>query len=174
MLVAGWITPVIGAMFAAVCNWSLDWLERTVHWAESVPGGHAWLPGPAWWWVAGFYLGLLVLMIWGRTIAPPRWQLAALAIWILIGLMPFMTRGWTRSGLDCTVVAVGHGECVLLQGPGGETLLYDAGGIGSPEYATQSIASVLVGPRHHAHRWHRAVALRYGSLQRGARAARAI
>jgi len=32
---------------------------------------------------------------------------------------------------------------VLLQAPGGETLLYDAGGIGSPEYATQSISSLL-------------------------------
>ena len=41
------------------------------------------------------------------------------------------------------MVAVGHGECVLMQAPSGETLLYDAGGIGSPEYATQSIAAVL-------------------------------
>ncbi len=143
MLVAGWIIPVIGAAFAAVCNWSLGGLEQTVLWAEAVPGGHTWLPGPAWWWVVGFYFGLLAVMIWGRAVAPPRWQLATLAAWILVGLVPFMTRGWIRSGLDCTVVAVGHGECVLLQAPGGETLLYDAGGIGSPEYATQSIASVL-------------------------------
>jgi competence protein ComEC len=143
MFVAGWIIPAIGAMFAAICNVSLDWLERTVHWAESVPGGHEWLAGPAWWWVVGFYLGLLAVMIWGRAIAPPRWQLATLAAWIIVGLVPFMTRSWTRDGFDCTVVAVGHGECVLLQAPSGETLLYDAGGIGSPEYATQSISSVL-------------------------------
>jgi beta-lactamase superfamily II metal-dependent hydrolase len=61
----------------------------------------------------------------------------------IVGLVPFTTRSWTRDGFDCTVVAVGHGECVLLQAPSGETLLYDAGGIGSPEYATQSIAAVL-------------------------------
>jgi competence protein ComEC len=143
MLVAGWIAPLIGAMCAGVCNWSLDWLERIVHWAESVPAGHAWLPGPAWWWVMGFYAGLLAAMLWGRRIAPPRWQLAGLAAWVLVGLAPVAARHWTRTGLDCTVVAVGHGECVLLQAPSGETLLYDAGGIGSPEYATQSIASVL-------------------------------
>jgi competence protein ComEC len=143
MLVTGWIAPVIGTICAAICNWSLDWLERVVHWAESLPGGHVWLPGPAWWWVAGFYVGLLGIMIWGRRIAPPRWQLAALAIWVLAGLAPVAARNWTRAGLDCTVVAVGHGECVLLQAPSGETLLYDAGGIGSPEYATQSISAVL-------------------------------
>lgn len=143
MLVAGWITPWIGMMLAAICNWSLDWLERIVHWAESVPAGHAWLPGPASWWVAGFYIGLLAFILSGRRIAPPRWQLAALAAWVLVGLAPVAARHWTRSGLDCTVVAVGHGECVLLQAPSGETLLYDAGGIGSPEYATQSISAVL-------------------------------
>ncbi len=80
MLVAGWIAPALGALFAMICNFSLDWLERTVHWAESVPGGHEWFAGPAWWWVAGFYLGLLVVMIWGRALAPPRWPLAGLAI----------------------------------------------------------------------------------------------
>src|SRR6185312_10450634 len=53
MLVAGWILPAIGVFCAAVCNWSLDGLERVVNWAEAVPGGHAWLPGPPWWWVAG-------------------------------------------------------------------------------------------------------------------------
>ena len=143
MLVFGWLIPVVGAVAGAVCSWSLDKLESIVHWAESAPGGHAWLGGPAWWWVAGFYLGLLVVMIWGKAILPRRWQLATLAGWILIGLVPFFTRGWTRSGFECTVVAVGHGECVVLESPSGETLLYDAGAIGSPEFATQSIASLL-------------------------------
>src|SRR5262249_40926677 len=36
MLVAGWLAPVIGALCAAVCNFSLDCLEGTVHWAEAV------------------------------------------------------------------------------------------------------------------------------------------
>ncbi len=143
MLVVGWIAPIVAVTFAAICNVALDCLERVVQFAETLPGGHVWLPGPAWWWVVGFYLGLIMAMIWGRRIMPPRWQLAGLAAWMLIGFMPFLTRHWNRDGLDCTIVAVGHGECVLLQSPSGETLLYDAGGIGSPEYATQSIASVL-------------------------------
>ena len=54
----------------------------------------------------------------------------------------------TRDGLDCSFVAVGHGACVVLEAPDGETLLYDAGALGSPEYATQSIASYL---------WHRGI-----------------
>jgi competence protein ComEC len=143
MLVAGWLVPAIGTWCGVICNVSLSGLESVVHWAESTRAGHTWLAGPAWWWVAGFYLGLLAVMIWGNTLLPRRWQLAALAAWILIGLMPFMARGWVSRGFECTVVAVGHGECVVLQAPGGQTLLYDAGAIGSPEFATQSIACFL-------------------------------
>jgi competence protein ComEC len=43
---------------------------------------------------------------------------------------------------------MGHGACVVLESPTGETLLYDAGSLGSPEFATQSIASYL---------WHRGI-----------------
>ena len=143
MLGTALLIPPFAAWCGSICSRSLGGLEAVVHWAESVPAGHVWLPGPAWWWVVGFYVGLLVVMIWGTAILPRRWQLAALSVWILIGLVPFTTRGWTREGLECTVVAVGHGECVVLEAPTGETLLYDAGGIGSPEYATQSIASLL-------------------------------
>ncbi len=148
MLVVGWLIAPLGALFGAVCGASLDWLDHVVAWAESLPAGHFWAPGPAWWWVAGFYLGLLVVMIRGWALVAPRWQWAALAAWILVGLVQPATRFWTRDGLDTAFVAVGHGACVVLQTPSGETLLYDAGALGSPEYATQSIASYL---------WHRGI-----------------
>jgi competence protein ComEC len=76
----------------------------------------------------------------------PRWMVAMLCAWIIVGLMPPLVRSYQRDGLEASFVAVGHGTCVLLQAPTGETLLYDAGSLGSPEYATQSIASYL---------WHR-------------------
>jgi competence protein ComEC len=45
--------------------------------------------------------------------------------------------------LDCTVISVGHGCAVLLELPSGQTLLYDAGRLGSPHTAARSIAAVL-------------------------------
>ncbi|HEX3599625.1 MAG TPA: ComEC/Rec2 family competence protein [Lacipirellulaceae bacterium] len=143
MVVIGWIVPPIGHLCGDVCNWSLGWLEGSVKWAESVPIGHFWGPGPAWWWVAVLYVGVIVAMIWGKTIFAKRWQLALLAIWILVGLIPPVVRSWSRDGVECSFVAVGHGECIVIEGPKGETLLYDAGAMGSPEYATQTIASYL-------------------------------
>ncbi len=143
MVVVGWLVPAIGVACGSVCNWSLAGLEGLVRWAESLPLGHFWAPAPAWWWVAAFYLGVVLAMIWGTSLVAPRRQAAALALWVLVGLAPPLVRGWTRDGFECSFVAVGHGECVVMQGPGGETLLYDAGSIGSPEYATQTIASYL-------------------------------
>jgi competence protein ComEC len=143
MVLVGWLVPVIGRVSGSICDWSLKWLEALVKWAESIRFGHFWMPGPTWWWVAVFYVGIVAAMIWGRRLGPRRWQLAAVATWILVGLAPPLVHIWTRDGLSCSVVAVGHGECILLEGPHGETMLCDAGAMGSPEYATQTIASYL-------------------------------
>lgn len=132
MLLAGWLIPSLGLALGWVCNFFLALLELVVDWSAAVPYGHFWAPGPAWWWVAVFYAGLLAVMIWGHALAPRRWQFAALALWILVGLVPPVARGWSRAGLENSYVSVGHGACVLMQGPRGETLLYDAGSLGPP------------------------------------------
>jgi competence protein ComEC len=148
MLTLGWLMPPVGSVCGAVCDVSLSGLEQVVAWAELLPAGHFWTPGPAWWWVLGFYGGLIAVMLRGRSIPPIRWQLAALSAWILVGLVPPFARMLARDELVCSFVAVGHGTCVVLEAPTGETLLYDAGALGAPEFATQSIASYL---------WHRGI-----------------
>jgi competence protein ComEC len=148
MLAIGWLGPPLAGLCGSLCAASLAGLDRLVEWAEALPAGHFWLPGPAWWWVLGFYLALLLVTVPGRAIAPPRWQLAALCGWIIGGFVPTLAREAGRDGLECSFVAVGHGACVVLESPTGETLLYDAGALGAPEYATQTIASYL---------WHRGI-----------------
>ncbi len=150
MLACGWLIPPLGVVLGGVCDASLAGLQHLVEWASSVPPpvGHFWAPGPVWWWVAGFYVGLVATMLWGRRRVAPRWQLAALCVWILVGLAPPLARAATRDQLDVTFLAVGHGTCVVVEGPRGETLLYDAGSLGTPQYVTQAIAGYL---------WHRGV-----------------
>lgn len=148
MLLVGWIIPPVGVLCGIVCASSLTMLEQLVHWSESLPAGHFFAPGPAWWWVLVFYLGVAGTMVTGRVWVPPRWQLAGLATWILVGLVPPLYRPLERDAMECSFLAVGHGACVVLQSPTGETLLYDAGSLGSPEFATQTIASYL---------WHRGI-----------------
>ena len=42
----------------ALCNWQLATVEWLVRFGERVPYGHAWVPGPAEWWLIGFYAAL--------------------------------------------------------------------------------------------------------------------
>lgn len=144
MLVCGWLIAPLGAVAGGVCNASLAGLERLVDWAGTVPSpGHFWAPAPAWWWVLVFYLALLTVTLWGRRLVAPRWQLAGLCIWILVGVAPPLARAATRDQIDVSFVAVGHGTCVVLEAPGGETVLYDAGALASPQAVTQTIADYL-------------------------------
>ena len=148
MLLVGWMFSPLGDLLGAVCNESLAGLESIVSWAEALPAGHTWTPGPAWWWVIGFYIGLVAMMLWRHALPPVRWQVAVLCAWLVVGFVPPVARALTRNGLEVAFVSVGHGACVMLQAPGGETILYDAGSLGSPETATRTVASYL---------WHRGI-----------------
>ena len=174
MLAIGWLIPLAGGWCGAICSGSLDALEWLVEWAESLPGGHFWAPGPAWWWVVVFYLGLLAAMICGRALCA-----AALASCAALCVDSRRPRAAAGSRVDARRL----GMLVRRRGPrhvrrvanaDGETLLYDAGSLGSPEYATQADRLLSLAPRHHADRRTRDLARRHRSLQRRAGAAGAV
>jgi competence protein ComEC len=45
--------------------------------------------------------------------------------------------------LECTFFSVGHGCSTLIELPSGQSVLYDAGQLGSPEYGARSVAGSL-------------------------------
>ena len=45
--------------------------------------------------------------------------------------------------MDCTFLSVGHGAAVVVELPGGRTMLYDAGRLGSPAYASRTVSNFL-------------------------------
>jgi competence protein ComEC len=58
--------------------------------------------------------------------------------------------GQRNDRLTCTFISVGHGTSVLIELPGGEIVLYDAGGLGSSRAAAESISAAVWsrGVRH--------------------------
>jgi competence protein ComEC len=144
LLLCGWLAPPLAALAAMLCNESLALLESLVNWAATLRSGHWWTAGPSRWWVVGFYLALAACMVWGRARIAWRWQVALACMWILVGVTPPVSRACFRDdALRCSFVAVGHGTCAVLQIPDGQTLLYDAGTSGSPEFGAQTIAGFL-------------------------------
>lgn len=147
VLVFGWLVPPLGHVCGWICHLSLVLLERLVDWADGLEAGHFWTPAPALWWVLGAYLGLGVYAVFLRRHLPLRWCLAAVAMWLSVGAMttvrqlPFPAD--RADPLVCTVLAVGHGACTVVELPQGQTLLYDAGGMSAPESTARTIAEFL-------------------------------
>lgn len=138
----GAVWPPLGELAGWVCNLSFRAVEGLVYLGRGIPGGHVWLPGPADWWLAGFYGGLGLLVALPGLRPPRRWCVALAAGWVAVG---FGASWWQqpKGRLTCSFLSMGHGAAVLLELPGGEKLLYDAGRFGAPENANRSISGAL-------------------------------
>ena len=142
VLVFGWLLPPVAMVFARGCDGSLWFLERCIDVGRSVPGSHFWVPGPADWWLVGFYGGLALLAALPALRPSRRRCVAVLAAWSGVGLaVPLLLSD--RAELDATILSVGHGSAVVIELPSGATMLYDAGQFSSPQYGAQSIAACL-------------------------------
>ncbi|MDX1946394.1 MAG: ComEC/Rec2 family competence protein [Pirellulaceae bacterium] len=146
VLIVGALVPPLGPICGWVCDVNLAFMEGCIEFCRGWPGSYFWLPGPPTWWIATFYAGLAlvcVLPAWR-----PRWYWSAglLAAWTGAALwlaVPLNARRPDERPLACTFVSVGHGVCCLVELPTGETILYDAGKLGSPLGAARPAASVL-------------------------------
>src|SRR5262249_4714279 len=128
--------------FAHLVCWPLALADVIVKWAEQLPGSYRYVGIVPAWWLVGFYLlalGFLMFELW------PRYWRAALFMgvaWLCVGLVAT----WRRppdGTLRVTFVAVGHGTCVVMQTPEGQTLLYDAGAIRGQDVTRRVIAPFL-------------------------------
>lgn len=143
VLLVGPAVPAAGTALGAVCDSNLWFIERCVEVARIMPMGHHWVSGPSDWWLGGFY-GLLGLFVAAGTRRPPRrWCAAAIIAWTSVGLSASWIGAREAPQLRCTFLSVGHGCAVVAHLPDGQTLLYDAGRLGSGRAAATSISAYL-------------------------------
>jgi len=142
VLAFGWLVPPLAGVFGFCCDVPLWLLEWCIGWARRWPGSHFWVPGPADWWLVGFYGGLGVLAAFPALRPTRRWCLVLLAGWTAVGVAAHFARH-QPGNLDCTFLSVGHGAAVVIELPSGGTMLYDAGQFASPDFGAQSIAAAL-------------------------------
>jgi competence protein ComEC len=139
----GWLIPPLGWALGWLCGGSLHLAELLVTFAEEIPGSYFHTAGFPGWWLLAFY------GVAGLWAALPRWrpawhwQTTAALVWLAVGYASIGFGRVTPDALRCTFLAMGHGTCTVLELPSGQTILYDAGSLGSPDAATKSIASFL-------------------------------
>jgi competence protein ComEC len=143
VMTGGWLEPVAIPM-AVICEGSLQLLRHIINRAALLPGGYFWCAGPGSIAVSCFYI--LLSMGW-MFAATPRARVTvggiALTVFGLLWLSQDTIFRESRSSLRATFLSVGHGVCVVLQFPNGETWLYDAGRLGNPRIAVDWVSQFL-------------------------------
>jgi len=124
-------------MFASL----LQGLLLATSWAGQWAWGHAYFIGPPGWWVAGFYAGLGLVLLRPEWCA---WRMTGrlLLVWLNLGLAAGLLPQ-RPPGLVCDVLSVGHGLAIVVQGPDGRTLVYDAGSLAGGHIAAEAVAQTL-------------------------------
>jgi len=138
----GWLLPPLASGLGMFCSWCLGATESIVEMATQFGVGSLYCAGPPIWWLWIFYGGLALLNLVPRLRVAWPWQLALAALWIACGLATAQSKD-SADELRCTFLAMGHGTCVVLELPGNQTLLYDAGSLGSPIGASKRVAGYL-------------------------------
>jgi competence protein ComEC len=145
LLFGGWLPLLAGGM-ASGCHAALASIEYVVQTCQSIPGGFWWTAGPPRAAVVVFYLALATVFL-ALPRVKFRYLAMALLTWLVIGwAIPDWQAGRAarqRQAVAATILDVGHGGCVLLQLPGGASVLYDCGSFGSPRSAQQAAATAL-------------------------------
>ena len=142
LLLVGLLAPALAAPFAYGFDASLRPMLWLIERAAAIRGGHVYLPGPSDFWLAGFY-ACLAAVAFGLPAGRLRWWgWRAMLIWIVGGLG---TSLWPHRAdeLRCTFLSVGHGLAVVVELPGGRTLVYDAGQMQDGARAMQTVQSAL-------------------------------
>jgi len=101
-------------------------LEAAVRFFDAVPYGHTYLRSFEWPWVL-VATGLMLVWAHRRRLRVARWQLAAAAAVAVVGYLWVGIPRGPRDEVRITTLAVGSGNTVLIQAPGGWAALVDCG-----------------------------------------------
>ena len=147
-LVAGLLKTALTLALPPLADTSAELAARPAGWMVGsadvlarLPGADVPLPAPAWWLVGAFFLALLAAVVpwpgpglrWAMRVPLAACGLLIL-VWPMVARTPLpMLAAGGEAGvigggeLRVTVLAVGAGQCVAVEPPGGRIVLLDAG-----------------------------------------------
>lgn len=149
LLSVGWLLWPLGYAAGWIVGLALDLVVALAKVGEDFYLSHHWVAGPSWPAVLVFYGSLGMgffcyrrLRTWGLGLGASYAMF--LAVWFVpnaLELTPLAGNG--VKPLRCTVLAMGHGGCTVIDFPDGQRLIYDAGGLGQPRVLANMISRYL-------------------------------
>lgn len=165
-LITDGLVPGFSSIMGEACQCSLEVMEWTVALFRGAAAPTMLAPPPPRWWAILFYAGALLAVValpgrQRRSLLEPRnnapnpflnrrrWILAGAAmLWLIFGSVLGRSQVVeTADRLKLTFLNVGHGTCVLMEFPGGETWVYDAGNKSDGRGAARILWEALLASR---------------------------
>ncbi|HLL90876.1 MAG TPA: ComEC/Rec2 family competence protein, partial [Tepidisphaeraceae bacterium] len=124
------VVPPLAPLWAAGAALPVQLMRAVLDGLAHFPLSDVALPRPPLWVIVACFAGLLVLRAW-RPRAGARWTVRAGGVACYACLfLPLVQDGLTRTGggeLRVTLLAVGAGQCAVIEPPGGRTVVLDCG-----------------------------------------------
>lgn len=128
MLMLGTLCPSMVRWGSGALTFMLHAMLRCVSWCHAIPGGYWFVGHPSLSLLLGYY-GLLILTILRHRVGLSRRHVFAcwmvgLAVW---GSSILLVRVLNARWLRVDVLDVGHGDCIIVRTPKGQTVVVDTG-----------------------------------------------
>ncbi|MBN1939346.1 MAG: DNA internalization-related competence protein ComEC/Rec2 [Candidatus Aminicenantes bacterium] len=134
VLPAVFLFPFLAQAAAAALSVPIRLLLSSAGWLDGLPFLSYRIPTPPWPVIAAYYGFLLLLLLPKRFVLPRRIGGAGFAAALVaLSIYPFPAR---VKDLTVTVLDVGQGEAILVEFPGKEKMLIDAGGLPTDAFDT--------------------------------------
>lgn len=141
------IFPGMSGVWADMAQFPTWLMRQSVDWLDRLPYGDVPLPAPAGWVIVLFYLTLILSVIpWTgpgiRLICRSSFVFSVLLM-VVFPYQTGITRTQSTSELRITLLAVGAGQCAVIEPPSGRVVLIDAGSISLADPVRRAIAPFL-------------------------------
>lgn len=158
--------PSLAHFWARGATFPMVWMRNVVEWLASFPGSEVPVPAPPVWMVLLFYAFLFLWVIrWSRTWLTWCTRLVSLAGCATLATLllrdNLLTLRAQAGELKMTLLALGAGQCAVIEPPGAEVILIDAGSA-----SVSDLAYKVVGPflRHEGRRQIRSIYISHANL----------
>lgn len=128
------LIPGLDAALAFVLSMLGGMLEFAAGFFAQVPGGHHFLPAPPLWWLIGYYVALLALVLLPSLRLPRSSGAILLLLWVSLLPGRALVDSEPPGPATLTALDVGQGQCVVIEVPQGPCVVLDCGStsLGSP------------------------------------------
>jgi competence protein ComEC len=142
------LLPSLAGLWVTLTVWPVSLMRMTVDWLATWPRSDVPLPPPPIWLVLAYYAALLTLLIpFTRASAVWFWWLVRAGLLVALLWLPYETdvarRKPEAGSTRITLLAVGAGQCAVIEPPSGRVMLLDAGSLSLSDLLSKCLGPFL-------------------------------